>query len=235
MESRKELHEKKLSPANPSINGSSNSDHSVAVTATVAGAAAAATLNENSLNISPGGGIFSPDLIDTLKEAAAKGLLTSFLLTSVDNMLVAYLKSKEVPENYIFIISQSVRALGMIALGNSWKTAVLMPFETLFLIKVCKLSPQTANIISMGTSIAIDVGVVLASGGTITPAIVGKVVATGATAIAGTAIGTKAINYGTDLIKNSRLFKKAPAKPAALEEKPAPEEKAADTPQLKLA
>lgn len=100
-------------------------------------------------------GDFIPDeLYQMMLEAAKQGIFVSFLLTLTDEVINDYLKNHHYSQQQIYWISQSIRALTLIAIGTSPGIALGLPISTLLLTEHLGFDKTNANYLTTGSVMA---------------------------------------------------------------------------------
>lgn len=114
------------------------------------------TLNSalnHSVNLS---GLFPPELIQLITDAAQQGFLVSMLVTLVNEGATDYLKDLHYPPDKIYWINQSIRALLLIALGSSASIAIATPIVGYALHSYGGYSKEQSNYITTGVALGIN-------------------------------------------------------------------------------
>lgn len=100
---------------------------------------------------------FPEDYCDAMKEAAKQGFLYSFLCTLTEEFVTEELKKRHYSKDQIYWINQSIRALTLLVGGASVARIVISPVATFLLIKILGMEESTANNVTMGIAIGVDV------------------------------------------------------------------------------
>lgn len=98
-----------------------------------------------------------PDLLNMMKEAAARGLLTSFLLTLTEQFLTEYLQSRHYSKGQIDCVNQVVRVLSLLVLGISWETALMTPLGNFLLTECIGMNKENANYLMAGAAVGVSI------------------------------------------------------------------------------
>ncbi|HAT9523958.1 TPA: hypothetical protein JBC98_04730 [Legionella pneumophila subsp. pneumophila] len=99
-------------------------------------------------------GLIPDELYQMMLEAAKQGIFVSFLLTLTDEIINDYLKNHHYSQQQIYWISQSIRALTLIAIGTSPGIALGLPISTLLLTEHLGVDKTNANYLTTGSVMA---------------------------------------------------------------------------------
>ncbi len=93
------------------------------------------------------------ELFELIKQAAKQGFLISMLITLVNEGATDLLKKLNYHPSHIYFINQALRALLLIALGNSPSMALAVPVGSYVLSKYGKMSNEQANSLTTGLAV----------------------------------------------------------------------------------